>query len=158
MKFTYYINNKVYKLDVDGEQPLLWLLRDKLGLTGTKFGCGIGICGVCMVLIDGEAVQSCQVSVSAAADRKITTIEGLSGQQASDVQQAWIHEQVPQCGYCQPGQIITATALLSKHPVPTQEQVNAAMSRVLCRCGSYPRVRRAIVKIVELNSGKTNEK
>lgn len=148
---TFRINNQVYNVDIDSDMPLLWVLRDTLGLTGTKFGCGIGLCGVCMVLIDGEAIPSCQVSANSMAGKEITTIEGLAKDRYNRVQQAWIDEQVPQCGYCQPGQIITATALLQKHPKPTHEQIEASMSSVLCRCGTYQRIHRAIQKAVELS-------
>jgi aerobic-type carbon monoxide dehydrogenase small subunit (CoxS/CutS family) len=138
------INGEKYTVDVDPSTPLLWVLRDNLGLTGTKFSCGQGLCGACTVHVDGEAVRSCSVTVSAVADKAITTIEGLSPDGNHPVQQAWLAEKVVQCGYCQPGQIMTAAALLAKNPAPSDEDIDAAMSSVLCRCGTYQRIRRAI--------------
>ena len=143
------INGKTEQIeDVDRDTPLLWVLRERLGLLGTKYGCGIGQCGACTVLIDGDPVSSCLVRVGDLADRQIETIEGLSsGQGLHPVQQAWIEEQVPQCGYCQSGQIMTTLALLRRKPRPSQEEVEQALSRVLCRCGSYPRILSAIRKL-----------
>lgn len=138
------INNTPHEVDVTPDTPLLWVLRDTLSLTGTKYGCGMGLCGACTVLLDGEAVRSCQTPVSAVGSKKITTIEGLSAANSHPVQLAWIAEQVPQCGYCQSGQIMSAVALLSKNPHPTNEQIEAAMVGNLCRCGVYQRIRRAI--------------
>ena len=138
------INNERRELDVPEDTPLLWVLRDHVGLTGTKFGCGIGSCGACIVHLDGAAVNACITPVSAAAGKSVTTIEGLNDDVALALRQAWISEQVPQCGYCQSGQIMAAAALLVQHPQPTDEQITAAMDRVLCRCGTYNRVRRAI--------------
>jgi aerobic-type carbon monoxide dehydrogenase small subunit (CoxS/CutS family) len=130
-------------VDVAPDTPLLWVLRDTLGLTGTKFGCGIAQCGACTVLLDGEAMRSCVVPVSAAAGKRVTTIEGLSRNRSHPVQQAWIAEDVPQCGYCQSGQILAAVALLDDHPHPTDADIDAAMTNI-CRCGTYQRIRAAI--------------
>ncbi len=143
------INGKTEQIeDIDNDTPLLWVLRERLGLLGTKYGCGIGQCGACTVLIDGEPISSCLVRVADLAGRQIETIEGLSnGQDLHPVQQAWIDEQVPQCGYCQSGQIMTTVALLRRKPRPSQKEVEQALSRVLCRCGSYPRILSAIRKL-----------
>ena len=138
------VNNARRQVDVPEDTPLLWVLRDQLGLTGTKYGCGIGSCGACIVHLDGAAVNACITPVSAAAGRSVTTIEGLDDDIGVALRRAWISEDVPECGYCQSGQIMTAAALLLQHPRPTDEQLNAAMDRVLCRCGTYSRVRRAI--------------
>jgi aerobic-type carbon monoxide dehydrogenase small subunit (CoxS/CutS family) len=141
---TLRINGREAQVDVPEDMPLLWVLRDRLDLTGTKFGCGIGACGACTVLLDGEAVRSCQMPASALAGREITTIEGLSPDGSHPVQQAWVEAQVPQCGYCQSGQILAATALLRKNPKPTDADIDAAMAGNICRCGTYQRIRRAI--------------
>jgi len=138
------INNSAYDVEIAPDTPLLWVLRDKLNMTGTKYGCGMGLCGACTVHLDGEAVRACQTPVSSAGTKKITTIEGLSADNTHRVQQAWIAEQVPQCGYCQPGQIMSAAALLAKTPKPSDDQIDAAMLGNLCRCGMYQRIRRAI--------------
>src|SRR5512143_1989120 len=138
------VNSTARTVDVDPDMPLLWVLRDVLGLTGTKYSCGIGMCGTCTVHLDGEAVHSCSLPVSAVAGKQVTTIEGLSPDGNHPLQQAWLAEQVSQCGYCQPGQIMTAAALLSNNPHPTDEEIKAAMSGALCRCGTYPRTRRAV--------------
>lgn len=138
------INGEQRQVEVDPQTPLLWVLRDHLGLTGTKFGCGIALCGACVVHLDGEAVSSCVVPVGSVGEREVTTIEGLSADLGHPLQQAWIAEEVPQCGYCQSGQLMAAAALLAKTPQPTDAEIDAAMSRVLCRCGTYTRVRRAI--------------
>ena len=138
------INNRSREVEVSPDTPLLWVLRDKLNMTGTKYGCGMGLCGACTVHLDGEAVRSCQTAVSSVGARKITTIEGLSGDNSHPLQRAWIAEQVPQCGYCQPGQIMSAAALLAKTPRPNDQQIDSAMGGNLCRCGMYQRIRRAI--------------
>jgi len=138
------INNTPHDVEIDPDTPLLWVLRDRLNLTGTKYGCGMGLCGACTIHLDGEAVRSCQTPVSSVGTRKITTIEGLSPDNTHPVQLAWVAEQVPQCGYCQPGQIMSAAALLAKTPHPSDAQINAAMVGNLCRCGMYQRIRRAI--------------
>jgi isoquinoline 1-oxidoreductase alpha subunit len=136
------INGKTYQVDVGPEVPLLWAIREHLKLTGTKFGCGIGACGSCTVHIDGKAARSCQTSVGSAAGRKITTIEGLA--ESNPVVKAWIKEQVPQCGYCQSGQIMQAAALLAEEPNPSDDRIVSAMDGNLCRCGTYPRIKMAI--------------
>jgi len=138
------VNGKAVSLDVAPETPLLWVLRDNLHLNGTKFGCGIGQCGACTVHLDGVAQKSCQVPAGSAAGKAILTIEGLSAEGKHPVQEAWIAEQVPQCGYCQPGQIMRAVYLLSTKPKPTDAEINEVMSENLCRCGTYQRIRRAI--------------
>jgi isoquinoline 1-oxidoreductase subunit alpha len=138
------VNGHTHALDVEPETPLLWVLRETLGLTGTKYGCGAGLCGACTVLLDGEPARSCQVTALQATDVNITTIEGLSPDRSHPLQIAWIAEQVPQCGYCQSGQIMTAAALLAKNPAPTDADIDQALSASLCRCGTYPRIRRAI--------------
>ena len=147
---TLRINNKDYPMEVDPQMPLLWAIRDFAQLTGTKFGCGISQCGACTVHIDGEPVRSCVTPISGATGKSITTIEGLSADNDHPIQQAWQEEQVPQCGYCQSAQIMTAAALLRKHPKPSEEQVNAYMSPIICRCGTYVRVKRAIDKAVAI--------
>ena len=143
---TLSINGASQSLDVDPSTPLLWVIRDYAGLTGTKFACGIAQCGACTVHIDGRPVRSCVVPASAAVGREITTIEGIGG--GNDglhaVQQAWIDEQVPQCGYCQSGQIMAAIALLQRTPSPTDADIDAAMAGIVCRCGTYPRIRKGI--------------
>ena len=138
------INGKDVSVDATPDTPLLWVLRDSLAMTGTKFGCGIGQCGACTVHLDGTPTRSCQVPVSAVAGKEITTIEGISTDASHPVQQAWIAEQVPQCGYCQSGQIMSAVALLTKTKNPTDADIDAAMSGNICRCGTYQRIRRAI--------------
>lgn len=142
--FQLTVNGQDYAVDVNPETPLLWVLRDTLGLTGTKFSCGVGLCGACTVHLDGEAVQSCVTPVAHVTGHKITTIEGLSPDGSHPLQRAWIAVHVSQCGYCQPGQIMTAAALLARNPNPSDAEIVAAMSSVLCRCGTYQRVRRAI--------------
>lgn len=138
------INGKDVTVEAAPDTPLLWVLRDNLGMTGTKFGCGIAQCGACTVHVDGEAARSCQLPVGGLAGKDITTIEGLSEDGAHPVQQAWIAEQVPQCGYCQSGQIMSAAALLARTQNPSDEQIDAAMSGNICRCGTYQRIRTAI--------------
>jgi isoquinoline 1-oxidoreductase subunit alpha len=141
MKLT--VNGKTHDLDVEGDTPLLWVIRDDVGLTGTKFGCGVGACGACTVLLEGEPTRSCVLPLSAVAGRSITTIEGLSADKSHPVQKAWIAESVPQCGYCQSGMILTAAALLKRKAHPTDTEIDSAMTNI-CRCGTYDRVRKAI--------------
>jgi isoquinoline 1-oxidoreductase subunit alpha len=143
------VNSTSYQVDVDPDTPLLWVLRDSLGLTGTKYGCGMGLCGACTVQVDGEARRSCQTSVASVGTKKITTIEGLSPDRSHPVQRAWIAEQVPQCGYCQSGQIMQAAAFLGKTPHPTREQIDEAMNGNICRCATYQRIRRAIQRAAD---------
>ena len=138
------INNKTYEIDASPEMPLLWVIRDMVGLTGTKFGCGMAQCGACTVHLDGAPIRSCSFPVSAAAGKKITTIEGISEKVGLAVQKAWVDLQVPQCGYCQSGQIMSATALLKNKPNPSDSDIDTAMQGNLCRCGTYQRVRSAI--------------
>src|SRR5213080_3817234 len=137
------VNGKRQQVDVSSDTPLLWVLRDNLGLTGTKFGCGIAQCGACTVHLDGTAVRSCVLPVAAAAGKRVTTIEGLSSSRSHAVQRAWIAEDVPQCGYCQSGQIMAAAALLAKKPHPTDADIDETMTNI-CRCGTYQRIRAAI--------------
>jgi len=139
------INGKPYTVTVeDPSMPLLWVLRDLLGLTGTKFGCGVGLCGACTVHLNGVPMRSCQTSISSVGSRAVTTIEGLSPDRSHALQRAWIAEEVPECGYCQSGQLMTAAALLAKKPAPTDADIDVALSGNLCRCGTYQRIRRAI--------------
>ena len=138
------INGQAHEVDAAPDTPLLWVLRDAVGLTGTKYGCGLGLCGACTVHIDGAPTRSCQTQVSAVAGKKITTIEGLSPDISHPVQQAWIANQVPQCGYCQSGQIMSAVALLANKPKPTDADIDEAMAGNICRCGTYQRIRAAI--------------
>src|SRR5216110_393185 len=138
------VNGKLYNLDVAPDMPLLWVIRETIGLTGTKFGCGLSQCGACTIHLDGTPTRSCVTPVSRAEGKKITTIEGLSPTTTHALQLAWIAEQVPQCGYCQSGQLMSAAALLAKHPAPTDADIDAAMSGNICRCGTYQRIRRAI--------------
>jgi isoquinoline 1-oxidoreductase subunit alpha len=144
MSFSLVVNGRSWVVDVPGDTPLLWVLRDTLGLAGTKFGCGIAACGACTVHLDSRPVRSCVVPISAAAGRRVTTIEGLSPDGRHPVQRAWIAEHVPQCGYCQSGQIMTAAALLAGTPDPTDAEIDAAMAGNICRCGTYQRIRAAI--------------
>jgi len=143
-EFTLNINQQDHTINVDEDMPLLWVLRDFLDLTGTKYSCGKGLCGSCTVLIDGQAQRSCITAISEGVGVEITTIEGLSKNGAHPVQQAWLDEHVTQCGYCQPGQIMNAVALLEGNPNPSDDDIDAAMRDVLCRCGTYQRIRRAI--------------
>lgn len=142
------INGKPARLDADPDMPLLWALRDLAGLTGTKYGCGVAACGACTVHVDGQPVRSCATPVSAVAGAKVTTIEGLGGDHP--VQRAWVEMQVPQCGYCQSGQIMSAVALLAETKAPTDAQIDTAMDGNLCRCGTYPRIRAAVKRAAEL--------
>jgi isoquinoline 1-oxidoreductase subunit alpha len=144
--YTLLINNKSYQVEAEPQMPLLWAIRDLAGLTGTKYGCGISQCGACTVHLNGAPIRSCSMPVSSVANQKITTIEGLSDDNSHPVQKAWIEEQVPQCGYCQSGQIMAATALLKRNPSPTDKDIDAAMQGHICRCGTYPRIRKAIKK------------
>ena len=144
------INGEERRFDGDQDTPLLWVLRDHLGLTGTKFGCGIGQCGSCTVHLNGTPVRSCQFPVAGTAGAELTTIEGLSPDGSHPVQMAWVEEQVPQCGYCQSGQIMAAAALLAEDPEPSDEAIDAAMSRNVCRCGTYVAIRRAIHRAAEI--------
>jgi aerobic-type carbon monoxide dehydrogenase small subunit (CoxS/CutS family) len=137
-------NGKKHSLEVDPKMPLLWVIRDYLKLTGTKYGCGISQCGSCTVHLNGNAVRSCTVPVNAARDAEILTIEGLSTDATHPLQKAWIEEQVPQCGYCQSGQIMAAAALLKRNPHPSDEEIGKGMQNVICRCGTYPRIKKAI--------------
>ena len=151
--FTFRVNGQTQTVDVDPDTPLLWVLRDVLGLTGTKYSCGKGLCGSCTVHKDGSAIRSCITPVSAVEGSEITTIEGLSPDGAHPLQIAWEEENVPQCGYCQPGQIMTAAALLAENAAPSDEDIDSAMSGTLCRCGTYQRIRRAIHRAVEIMTG-----
>jgi aerobic-type carbon monoxide dehydrogenase small subunit (CoxS/CutS family) len=138
------VNGRQYEVDVTPDTPLLWVIRDAIGLTGTKFGCGLQQCGACTVQVDGLAVRSCGLAVSSSGNKKVTTIEGLSPASNHPLQLAWVAEQVPQCGYCQSGQIMSAAALLARKPKPTDADIDSAMSGNICRCGTYQRIRRAI--------------
>jgi isoquinoline 1-oxidoreductase subunit alpha len=147
------VNRNTVEVDIDPETPLLWVLRDALGLTGTKFGCGMALCGACTVHLNGAPVRSCQIPVSAIGDQAVTTIEGLSKDRSHPVQQAWIEHDVPQCGYCQSGQIMSASALLASTPKPTDTDIDNAMSGNICRCGTYQRIRAAIKRAAEIKAG-----
>ena len=139
------VNKKTHRVDVDSDTPLLWVIRDVIGYTGTKFGCGMGLCGACTVLLNGSPIRSCSTPVSTLkATDKITTIEGLSEKATHPVQEAWVEAQVPQCGYCQSGQILAASALLASNPNPSDEDIDTAMAGNICRCGTYTRMRQAI--------------
>ena len=142
--FSLTVNGTRRTVNVAPDTPLLWVLRDTLGLTGTKFGCGMALCGACTVHLDGDAIRSCVTPIAVAAGKRVTTIEGLSANRSHPVQRAWIEVDVPQCGYCQSGQIMAAAALLAKNPHPTDADVDAAMSGNLCRCGTYQRIRAAV--------------
>jgi isoquinoline 1-oxidoreductase alpha subunit len=146
MSFTIHVNGKGHQLEVDPEMPLLWVLRDVLGLTGTKYGCGEALCGACTVHLNGQVVRSCVMPIRRAADGNVVTIEGLSPDGSHPVQKAWVEVGAPQCGYCQAGQVMTAAALLAKHPRPTDQQIDQSMAGNLCRCGTYSRIREAIKK------------
>ena len=155
MAISFTLNGKPQTVEVDPQMPLLWVLRDTLNMTGTKYGCGMALCGACTVHINGEASRSCITPVSAVAGKKITTIEGLSADGSHPVQQAWMEEDVPQCGYCQSGQIMSAVALLSKKPKPTDVEIDDFMSGNICRCGTYQRIRKAIHRAAELQTTKS---
>ncbi len=152
MAITFSVNQKKHEVDIDPTTPLLWVLRETIGLTGTKFGCGMAQCGACTVHLDGEAVRSCVTPVSRAAGKEVTTIEGLPPEFAGPLQQAWIAEDVPQCGYCQSGQIMAAAVLLRERANPTDEEINIGMAGNICRCGTYPRIRRAIHLAAQLKT------
>lgn len=145
MKKTIFINDKEFKVNVADDMPLLWLLRDELQLTGTKYGCGSGLCGACTVHLDGKAIRSCVTTVGSIAGKKITTIEGFSEQGDHPLQKAWVENNVPQCGYCQAGQIMNAASLLATNPAPTEDEVVDAMEGNICRCGTYQRIKKAIL-------------
>ena len=162
------VNGEIIRSESPSETPLLWVIRDEIKLKGTKFGCGISQCGACTIHLDGSAVRSCVTPLGAAKGRSITTIEGLDSIAGKALQSAWVEEQVPQCGYCQSGQIMSATALLEKNPSPTDDEIDAAMSGNLCRCGTYPRIRSAIksasaslqapaIKATEINLNSTQD-
>lgn len=154
---TLKINNKNYTLEVDPKMPLLWAIRDFAGLTGTKYGCGMAQCGACTVHLEGVPVRSCSIPVSSVANKNITTIEGISEDNTHPVQQAWIQEQVPQCGYCQSGQVMAAAALLKKNPTPSDKDIDTAMAGHICRCGTYPRIRKAVKKASLLMTQKASK-
>jgi len=153
MAFEITLNGKPQAVEVPGDMPLLWVLRDTLGLSGTKFGCGLSECGACTVHVDGRAVKSCSISIADAAGRHVTTIEGLSADRTNVVERAWIAEDVPQCGYCQPGQIMAAAALLASTPDPTDADIDKAMRGNICRCGTYDAIRRAIHRAAVITRG-----
>jgi isoquinoline 1-oxidoreductase alpha subunit len=147
---TIIVNNQTVNVDAEPDTPVLWVLRDHLGMTGTKYGCGMALCGACTVHVDGAATRSCVLPLSAVAGKSITTIEGLSADRSHAVQKAWLEIDVPQCGYCQSGQIMSAAALLRSNPRPNDADIEAAMSGNICRCGTYPRIRKAIHRAAEL--------
>ena len=149
---TLNINGEARTVEVDPTTPMLWVLRDVLGLTGTKFGCGIGECGACTILLDGQAARSCQTPASVVGTRHVTTIEGLASSRPHVVQQAWIDEDVPQCGYCQPGMIMTTVGLLAENPRPTDADIDRVLGRHICRCGTYVRIRRAVHRAAEFEA------
>lgn len=149
---TFTLNGETREVDVPADTPLLWVLRDTIRLTGTKFGCGIGQCGACTIHLNGVPLRSCQTPISAVAGAQVTTIEGLSPEGDHPVQRAWVEEQVPQCGYCQSGQIMSAAALLARTPRPTDEDIDLAMTGNVCRCGTYSAIRRAIHRAAELSA------
>ena len=153
MPLTLMVNGTSHTVDVEPETPLLWVLRDNIGLTGTKYGCGIAMCGACTVHIDGRRAFSCMTRVSSAVGKEVTTIEGLSDDNSHPLQVAWIEEDVPQCGYCQSGQIMAAAALLSQRPNPSDLDIDDAMSSNICRCGTYARIRKAIHRAAEIAQG-----
>jgi isoquinoline 1-oxidoreductase alpha subunit len=153
---TFSINGDRHEVDADDDTPLLWALRDTLGLTGTKYGCGIGACGACTVHVDGQPTRACLTTISSVAGKSITTIEGIGAGKLHAVQQAWIDENVPQCGYCQAGQIMSAAALLARNPEPSDEDIDNAMAGNICRCGTYYRIRKAIhVAAGRLNNARS---
>ncbi len=147
---SFKVNGRRYEVDVPVDTPLLWVLRENIGLTGTKYGCGMALCGSCTVHVNGHAVRSCVTPVSSVAGKEIFTIEGLSPDNSHPVQQAWIEQDVPQCGYCQSGQIMSAAALLAANPTPTDDDIDQAMTSNICRCGTYQRIRKAIHRAAEI--------
>lgn len=151
---TININNKKHELDIDQDMPLLWVIRDEIGLTGTKYGCGVAICGACTVHIDGQAARSCVTKVKSVIGKEVITIEGLSQNGDHPVQQAWEELNVPQCGYCQSGQMMSAAVLLKENPNPTDEDINLSMNGNICRCGTYMRIKKAIHIAADLQSKK----
>jgi isoquinoline 1-oxidoreductase subunit alpha len=153
---SFVLNDKPVQVDVDPATPLLWVLRESLGLTGTKYGCGMALCGACTVHLDGEAIRSCVAPLSRVAGKHVKTIEGLSDNLSHPLQRAWIEIDVPQCGYCQSGQIMSAAVLLAKIPKPSDKDIDEAMSGNICRCGTYPRIRRAIHRAAELGAAKAS--
>jgi isoquinoline 1-oxidoreductase subunit alpha len=150
MKYTFKLNGKSTTVDVPAEMPLLWVLRDTLDMKGTKYGCGIGMCGACTVHLNGTAVRSCQATVASVANKDVTSIEGLSADGTHPVQRAWQEIDVPQCGYCQAGQIMSAAALLAQKPKPTEADIDRAMEGNICRCATYPRIRKAILAAAQM--------
>ena len=156
MAVTFTLNGKSQSVDVSPDMPLLWVLRDTLNMTGTKFGCGMALCGACTVHINGEATRSCITPISSVGGKKVTTIEGLSADGSHPVQKAWMEEDVPQCGYCQSGQIMSAAALLSKKANPSDADIDDAMSGNICRCGTYQRIRKAIHRAASTVAGKAH--
>jgi aerobic-type carbon monoxide dehydrogenase small subunit (CoxS/CutS family) len=152
MSYTISVNGTLHRIDVEPDTPLLWVLRDTLGLTGTKYGCGAALCGACTVHLDGKPVRSCRTPLSAVGERQVTTIEGVSANGLNAVQRAWIEEDVVQCGYCQPGQVMAATALLAANPQPSDADIDRAMRRNICRCGVYQRIRNAVHRAAELSA------
>src|SRR3954453_9855161 len=152
MGFAIKVNGQTHSVDVDDDTPLLWVLRDVLGMTGTKFGCGMALCGACTVHVDGAPTRACVTPISSVASKKVTTIEGLSPDRAHPIQKAWVAEDVPQCGYCQSGQIMTAAALLAKTANPSDADIDEAMRNNICRCGTYQSIRRAVHLAAELRA------
>lgn len=153
--YTLTVNGEPRRFEAESDTPLLWVLRDVLSLTGTKYGCGAGLCRACTIHLDGEASFSCQIPIGSVDGRSITTIEGLSPDRSHPLQQAWIEEDVPQCGYCQPGQIMSAAALLARTPSPSDDEIDAAMKSNLCRCGTYNRIRSAIHRAAKKKAANT---
>jgi isoquinoline 1-oxidoreductase alpha subunit len=149
---NFFLNGKQVQVEDDPSTPLLWVLRDSLGITGTKYGCGMALCGACTVHLDGKAIRSCVAPVSRVEGKQVTTIEGLSDNLSHPLQKAWIELDVPQCGYCQSGQIMSAAVLLNENPTPTDKDIDEAMSGNICRCGTYPRIRKAIHRAAEMSS------
>ena len=154
-KFTLNVNGKLHQVDAEPDTPLVWVLRENLNLRGTKFGCGVNECGACTVKMGNEAVRSCDISVANSVGEEITTVEGLAPEKGNNpLQVAWFVEKVPQCGYCQPGMLMTADALLSRNPNPTDDEIDSEMADVLCRCGTYPRVKKAMRHLAKKGGGK----